>query len=440
MSARAITYMRLEEIKPAPRNPKNHAQEEIRRSIHHHGLGELPLRDDRTGLLVAGHGRHEQLTAMYKSGENPPDGVKVDSDGAWLVPVITGWASRSDADAEAYLVGSNSLTTLGGWDMPELGKLLKSIDTSGLLDLTGYTGADIDSILQEIQGGNRHPEEQYSQPETGKGSVAIKRNTPNLDMIFSSSNVNACFSSFAYSIKWHPGIISTAASSIKKYREISTPNSPPILFVDNEWHGYDHAQHVAVVADVKPKYATVRDLVTKEQAKELGVEYYTIEQTLDMAEEISAHVENVILIPKYDCLDRLPKQIGKATTVLGCSVGSSYGGTPLPGIAFKGWPVHLLGGSWAKQRSLLQQLGDDVVSLDNNQCLKVAQYGQVWLGDGTTVPLDDFLGSEVTVGHMALACILSLSNMMSEVIAQFGVKKEADSDVTDNLIEKENER
>ncbi len=41
----------------AARNPKWNAEEEIRWSIGRFGLAELPLLDERTGLLVAGHGR-----------------------------------------------------------------------------------------------------------------------------------------------------------------------------------------------------------------------------------------------------------------------------------------------------------------------------------------------------------------------------------------------
>src|SRR6266568_2580391 len=133
----------------------------------------------------------------------------------------------------------------------------------------------------------------------------------------------------------------------------------PILFIDNEWHGYDHALHLDAVKEFRPKYATVRDLLTREQAKQSDVAYYTIEETLAMAREIAAHADNVILIPKYDCIDRLPREINGKRVVLGYSVASSYGQTELPPSRFAGWPVHLLGGSWARQRSLLNLLRDD---------------------------------------------------------------------------------
>ena len=85
---RYVDYLPLDEIQAAPRNPKGHDGAGINRSINHHGLAELPLIDERIGRLVAGHGRHEQLTAMRDAGNDAPDGVKVDDDGTWHMPVV----------------------------------------------------------------------------------------------------------------------------------------------------------------------------------------------------------------------------------------------------------------------------------------------------------------------------------------------------------------
>lgn len=53
---------------------------------------------------------------MAGESKSPPEGVKIGDDGVWLVPILRGWTSRSDADAEAYLVAANRLTERGGWD------------------------------------------------------------------------------------------------------------------------------------------------------------------------------------------------------------------------------------------------------------------------------------------------------------------------------------
>jgi hypothetical protein len=138
-AARRVEYMDLDEIMPATRNPKRHDRAGIHRSISYFGLAEVPLIDERTGRLVAGHGRIADLRERIDAGQSPPDGVDVTPDGRWLVPVIRGWASRSDEDAEAYLLASNNLTLRGGWNAAMLADVLADLATiPGLPDLTGF--------------------------------------------------------------------------------------------------------------------------------------------------------------------------------------------------------------------------------------------------------------------------------------------------------------
>jgi hypothetical protein len=217
-----------------------------------------------------------------------------------------------------------------------------------------------------------------------------------------------------FRLGWQAGIISTSAASARKFYAVY-PRAPRLGFMDNAYHDYNHAVHAAAIAEFKPKYATTRDLFTKQQAAEAGVEWQSVEQTLEQAEELGQSAENVILIPKYDCLDQLPDKY-----VLGYSVQTSYGGTALPAEAFKGRRVHLLGGSWTKQRAYLNVLGDDVVSLDNNHLLLVAQYGQVCMPDGTTKGIDELLGVHVSRQFFP-AMALSMANIATAVRDDFGV-------------------
>lgn len=151
---RRTEYMPLPDVLRAPRNPKGHAGELIARSITRFGVVELPAIDDRTGRLVAGHGRLDDWQQRRLAGETPPDGVDVDPDtGEWLVPVTRGWASRTDAEAEAYLVLSNQVTTAGGWDDAALAQLLADLrdedPTLALLHLTGFDESYIDKHLDD---------------------------------------------------------------------------------------------------------------------------------------------------------------------------------------------------------------------------------------------------------------------------------------------------
>jgi hypothetical protein len=149
MADRRVKYLPLEQIKEAARNPKQHAEAELRASIGRFGLGDLPLLDDRTGRLVSGHGRIHDLAHRRAEGETPPDGVQIGKDGTWLVPVVVGWASRSDAEAEAYLTAANRLSELGGWDEAALAELLSEMaeDDLDLALLTGFSAADLEDLL-----------------------------------------------------------------------------------------------------------------------------------------------------------------------------------------------------------------------------------------------------------------------------------------------------
>jgi hypothetical protein len=145
-----VAYVELAEIKLAPRNPKKHDVPGIASSISHHGLGEIPMRDERTGRLVAGHGRIEAIEQAWEQQEDPPEGVRVNEHGRWLVPVLAGWASKSDMDAEAYLVGSNEWTIRGGWNPSELADVLLDLGHADLLEVAGYTEDDLAGLISAL--------------------------------------------------------------------------------------------------------------------------------------------------------------------------------------------------------------------------------------------------------------------------------------------------
>ena len=142
---RRVVYTPLDEILRAFRNPKMHDKDMIAGSVSRFGIVELPTVDGRTGRLVAGHGRLDDWTERRAAGEIAPEGVEVDDNGRWLVPVVHGWSSRSDADAEAYVVLSNQTTIAGGWDNANLAQLLADLrdQDPALLALTGFDEAFI---------------------------------------------------------------------------------------------------------------------------------------------------------------------------------------------------------------------------------------------------------------------------------------------------------
>ncbi|CAJ61392.1 hypothetical protein FRAAL2748 [Frankia alni ACN14a] len=180
MAARELEYVRVRDVVPATRNPKEHDLPRLVDLIRRFGFVESVVRDGRTGRLVAGHGRLEALEVMERRDQSPPDGITVDQDGAWLVPVTVGWASRSDDDAEALGVALNAVPALGGWNSATLAETLRDINAvdPDLRRLIGYEDAELDDLLAGLQedggGWDDDPAEQAA-PRTG-GADPTDRN------------------------------------------------------------------------------------------------------------------------------------------------------------------------------------------------------------------------------------------------------------------------
>ncbi|MCA1827372.1 MAG: hypothetical protein LC689_10605, partial [Myxococcales bacterium] len=144
-----IEYLPLSTLSEAPRNPKRHALEPLGVSIRRFGYVEPIILDERTQRIVAGHGRRESLLKMREAGTAAPPGVR-QAENDWLVPVVRGWSSKNDAEAEAYLVASNRHVELGGWDDESLAQLLQSLNDAGDLVGTGFVETDIDRLLADL--------------------------------------------------------------------------------------------------------------------------------------------------------------------------------------------------------------------------------------------------------------------------------------------------
>lgn len=222
-------------------------------------------------------------------------------------------------------------------------------------------------------------------------------------LAFSEHTLTLAFAAMEVGLKL--GIMSSAILGSDKanpLRKVPWYKNLPYAFVDNDWHDYDHSVHLEGVAAVRPKYATVRDYLTVDQARKSGIAYYSLDQILKWAEELEQHCEHVIVIPKADVLHEIPER-----HVLGYSVPTRYGGTPLPIELFAQRRVHLLGGSWLAQRQFLDQLGDAVVSIDFNYLYLVARYGGIVFADGGKGALPDFLPGKL-INPITASSILSL--------------------------------
>lgn len=150
---RSIEYVSLDEIRPADRNPKRHDHDTLRASFRRFGFVEPIVRDDRTGKLVAGHGRCDELRmARSRDADNPPPGVRLGIDRSWLVPVLVGWRSTNDDEAQAYVIASNRTVEGGGWDDSILADVLTEWDDPEMFAGIGYTLDDALAMLSKSLG------------------------------------------------------------------------------------------------------------------------------------------------------------------------------------------------------------------------------------------------------------------------------------------------
>ena len=147
-----IEYVPLEQVRRWPRNPKRHNLTELNRSLERFGFVAPLLQDDRTGQLVAGHGRLEALLARRDAGKPPPKRIRLAGED-WAVPVLRGVRFDTEAEAEAYLVADNRLAEVGGWDEQELSDMLQRVTAStnnaaDALSGTGITVEELDDLLR----------------------------------------------------------------------------------------------------------------------------------------------------------------------------------------------------------------------------------------------------------------------------------------------------
>lgn len=147
--ALTIDYLPLSELKKWPGNPKEHDSLLLEKSVSRFGFIQPVLVDDRSEMIVAGHGRIEVLSQMKARGENPPDRVEIAEDGEWKIPVIRGVEFNSDSEREAYAISDNRTSELGGWDLEKLTAALSGLAEQGeeLLEGTGYDQDFVDALI-----------------------------------------------------------------------------------------------------------------------------------------------------------------------------------------------------------------------------------------------------------------------------------------------------
>jgi hypothetical protein len=342
-----VRRVRLDDLHADPANTNTHDElnlRTIRDSLREFGQVEPLVVHKGTNKVIGGNGR---LTVMRDLGITEADVVDFDGD---------------NVRATALGIALNRTAKTSTFDDTALSETLRALQSEDFpIEAAGFTDAEVDALLKGLADERLEGEEEpagYSEP---KAATAVDGRRPCVDVIytFSCSDATCCV---AHKSGLLYGVRSTDRACDRH----------PIAFIDNEFKSYDHDLHREVVAQFRPKYATVRDIMTRKQCREAGVEYYDLDQIMRWAEELEAHAENVIVIPKYDCLKDIPDRY-----VLGYSIPTSYGGTPMPIEAFAGRRIHLLGGSPKRQYQHWSAVPDDVVSVDTNYINMVSAHGRI---------------------------------------------------------------
>lgn len=166
-----------------PDNVKGHAEDVIAASMDRFGYVEPVIVDERTGKLVAGHGRLGQLqllaaTATSDEPVAPPEGIVSNSDGGgWLVPVVRGWRSTDDQEARAAGIALNRAGEVGGWTDGLAEMLAELADTEAGMP-PGFTPDDLDGLIAELGRGqlaDQDTDADHADDLSGRGDPATPR-------------------------------------------------------------------------------------------------------------------------------------------------------------------------------------------------------------------------------------------------------------------------
>ena len=144
-----IKTVKINELKPHPKNPRVHpdsAIDKLVRSIKEYGWTN-PVLVSADGYVLAGHAR---LKAAEKAGIEE-------------VPVI--YLPLEGAKADAYLIADNRLQDETDWDYEKLEDLLQELDAGEFdLELTGFDMDEIEDLMTQFHVPGEIVEDEAPEP------------------------------------------------------------------------------------------------------------------------------------------------------------------------------------------------------------------------------------------------------------------------------------
>lgn len=196
------------DIKNAAYNPRimdKEAKKRLKKALQQHGLVSAITWNKRTGNLVGGHQRLEQLDALEKNKNYSLDVCVIDVD------------EKEEAVLNVQL---NNPSMQGEWDLDKLASMTE--DFSVNFDEMGFSKLDVDFMFD---GDNRFTE-MFDTPEAGEakqGLEAVKEaRAKGKERMQEKNNIN-----------WYSVIVfEDEKAKAEFYKKINTPISEEYLTVD----------------------------------------------------------------------------------------------------------------------------------------------------------------------------------------------------------------
>jgi DNA modification methylase len=157
-----IVYRRIEELKPDPRNPRQHSRKQFKqlaRSIETFGF-TVPALVDREDNVIAGHGR---ILACRELGWSEIPTILIDG--------------LSDAKRRALMIADNRLAENAAWNERLLAEQLKDLSLAELdfnLEVIGFEIGEIDLKIAGIEGEPLAEDPADADPEPASGPPVSK--------------------------------------------------------------------------------------------------------------------------------------------------------------------------------------------------------------------------------------------------------------------------
>lgn len=163
----------LDDLDPSPRNPRRHDLPAIEASIARF-VGAVVV-DSSKRRVLAGHGRVAALRRLRASGAACPRGAE-----GWTVPSVV--APLAGLDAEALLLADNRTNERASWERDGLAEILADLADADALAGTGYTDADVASLIAKLTA--EPPPTLEPEPEPEPDTI---ESTHTLALVYSAS-------------------------------------------------------------------------------------------------------------------------------------------------------------------------------------------------------------------------------------------------------------